>query len=590
MKNVVANFTQKTLGLACVASLALPLLSGYAQPPPASNLGSPAPGQTVSPAPAPVSPAVAEVVRLAESGVAEDIVMAYIQNSPAGFNLSADQILYVRDLGLTSQVITAMLNRDALLRSQPQPAQPAPEPEPEPVPAPTVPVEAPLTPPPTEVAAPPPQVNYFYSGLAPYGSWVDLDGVGWCWQPSAVVVNRGWRPYCDGGHWVYTDAGWFWQSDYSWGWAPFHYGRWQLHPRCGWVWAPDTVWGPSWVVWRNQGDYCGWAPLPPRAVFEVGFGWRFNGVHVGLDFDFGLRPDHFTFIGLHDFNERDLRHHRLPATEVTRIYNHTTIINNYTVNKTTIVNRGLPVERVASVAGTPVHRATVRDLPAGSGRAVTARTATERGEAVVCRPQLTAPARIAPVSVQKVDDRHPVIQHTPAVAVARQGRSNFDRSATVPATGAHRTQPESARTVPRQNVERPASPSSAQPAPRTYQTTPRTSEPAPRTQTTPRTVQPSGRISSSSPTETGAPAHPAQLPARSSYAEAQPANRGVERSPRRYVEQPDTRSANLHTYYPKTYHQAEETRSAPARESRQASPPPAQQGNSPGSKSKKGDF
>src|SRR5260370_1443924 len=89
MKNVVANFAQKTLGLACVASLALPLLRGYAQPPPASNLGSPAPGQTVSPAPAPVSPAVAEVVRLAESGVAEDIVMAYIQNSPAGFNLSA---------------------------------------------------------------------------------------------------------------------------------------------------------------------------------------------------------------------------------------------------------------------------------------------------------------------------------------------------------------------------------------------------------------------------------------------------------------------------------------------------------------------
>src|SRR5438477_12404529 len=137
MKNVFAYFTQKTFGVACVASLALPLLSGYAQPPPTALPRSPAPGQTAAPVPTAVSPAVAEVLRLAESGVAEDVVMAYVQNSPAGFNLSADQILYVRDLGLSSQVITAMLNRDALLRNQPQPSQPAPEPEPQPSPAPT---------------------------------------------------------------------------------------------------------------------------------------------------------------------------------------------------------------------------------------------------------------------------------------------------------------------------------------------------------------------------------------------------------------------------------------------------------------------
>src|SRR3954447_1884252 len=103
MKNVVANFNQKAIALACIASLALPLLSGYTQPqpPPTSLPGAPAPGQTANPAPPAVSPAVAEVIRLAESGVAEDVVMAYVQNSPAGFNLSADQILYVRDLGLS---------------------------------------------------------------------------------------------------------------------------------------------------------------------------------------------------------------------------------------------------------------------------------------------------------------------------------------------------------------------------------------------------------------------------------------------------------------------------------------------------------
>ena len=35
-----------------------------------------------------------------------------------------------------------------------------------------------------------------------------------------VGINRNWQPYCDSGHWrLITDAGWFWQSDYSWGWA-----------------------------------------------------------------------------------------------------------------------------------------------------------------------------------------------------------------------------------------------------------------------------------------------------------------------------------------------------------------------------------
>ena len=62
-------------------------------------------------------------------------------------------------------------------------------------------------------------------------------------------------------------------------------------------------------------------------------GWRFNGISVGLSFDFGLRPEHYTFIALHDFHEHDYRHRRLPPTQVTTIYNHTTVINNYVVNK-----------------------------------------------------------------------------------------------------------------------------------------------------------------------------------------------------------------------------------------------------------------
>src|SRR5437762_14007814 len=63
-----------------------------------------------------ISPAAADVIRLAESGVGDDVVLAYIQNSQSTFNLGADDVLYLRDVGVSSTVITAMLNHDTTLR------------------------------------------------------------------------------------------------------------------------------------------------------------------------------------------------------------------------------------------------------------------------------------------------------------------------------------------------------------------------------------------------------------------------------------------------------------------------------------------
>ena len=42
-----------------------------------------------------LSPGAAEVVKLASSGVSDDVVLAYIQNSQAAFNLFADDVLYL---------------------------------------------------------------------------------------------------------------------------------------------------------------------------------------------------------------------------------------------------------------------------------------------------------------------------------------------------------------------------------------------------------------------------------------------------------------------------------------------------------------
>ena len=364
---------------------------------------SPPPPPVVAVSPAGLSPGGVEVLRLAQAGTSEEVMLAYVQNAGAPFGLNSDQIVYLRNNGVPDSVVTAMLNRDAAL----QPLPPT-------TPPPAVVVTPPATPPPVYVSSPPPDVAYFYDNLSPYGTWVQVSGIGWCWQPHVIAASPTWRPYCDGGHWVYTDAGWYWQSDYSWGWAPFHYGRWQLHDGCGWVWVPDRVWGPSWVVWRTEGDHCGWAPLPPHANFDAHVGWTYNGVHVAVNFDFGLHPNNYTFVRYGDFNAHDLDHRRLDRPQVTQIYNQTTIINNYVVNNNTVINQGIKVDRVASETHTEIRKVQIHDAPPGA--AVAARGHTSGNSDVVYRTELKAPARPTNAMVaQKIDDRHPVVAHNASV-------------------------------------------------------------------------------------------------------------------------------------------------------------------------------
>jgi hypothetical protein len=263
-----------------------------------------------------------------------------------------------------------MMQRDQQLQQQmaasayQPPAQPAPVPEtteqPETAPAPP-PVEPPVEQP-AEVT-----VNYFYDNLAPYGTWINVDGYGRCWRPSVAISNPGWQPYCDLGHWVYTDCGWYWFSDYSWGWAPFHYGRWFRHSHWGWCWAPDTVWGPSWVTWRSSDDYCGWAPLPPLAVYREGVGFFYNGLAVSVGFDFGLNWNCFAFVPIGHFCDRHPRRYCVASAQVTQIYNHTTVINNFGVHNHNFVNHGIDPEHIAAVTRTPIHPISIRDAAFLSG-------------------------------------------------------------------------------------------------------------------------------------------------------------------------------------------------------------------------------
>jgi hypothetical protein len=103
----------------------------------------------------------------------------------------------------------------------------------------------------------------FESPLAPLGSWVETGAYGRCFRPAGIAAD--WRPYCDG-QWVWTDYGWYWESNEPWAWACYHYGTWEDDPVLGWIWVPDIEWAPAWVEWRVGGGYVGWTPCAPRGV------------------------------------------------------------------------------------------------------------------------------------------------------------------------------------------------------------------------------------------------------------------------------------------------------------------------------------
>src|SRR5712691_2424534 len=151
--------------------------------------------------------------------------------------------------------------------------------------------------------------DFFYSNLSPHGQWHVSASYGRVWQPS--VYHTGWNPYYDG-HWVYTDVGWCWDSDYAWGGIPYHYGTWSYDPYYGWVWVPGYTWAPAWVVFRTGPDYIGWAPVRPS-------------FSIGVSFHFGDFDNHFVFLRSSDFLCNRVRSFALPPSRTSVIINKTTI-------------------------------------------------------------------------------------------------------------------------------------------------------------------------------------------------------------------------------------------------------------------------
>src|SRR6267142_735852 len=182
--------------------------------------------------------------------------------------------------------------------------------------------------------------NSFYSSLSPHGSWLVSARYGRVWQPG--VYTPGWNPYYDG-HWVYSDLGWTWVSDYSWGAEPYHYGTWAQDPSAGWVWVPGYTWAPAWVVFRTGPDYIGWAPVSPG--FSV-------GVSVGAG---APASGAFLFVSSGNFLAPRVRRCAVPEARARVIVRRTTIVNNnITIENNVVVNRGFNPTIVERASKRPV--------------------------------------------------------------------------------------------------------------------------------------------------------------------------------------------------------------------------------------------
>jgi hypothetical protein len=121
------------------------------------------------------------------------------------------------------------------------------------------------------------------------------------------------------------------------------------------------------VTWRYSNDYCGWAPLPPFAVYREGVGFFYRGLNVSFGFDFGLGLNCFTFVPIGHFCDPHPRRFRATPTQVTQIYNHTTVINNFNGHGRNLANRGIDPEHITAVTRTPIHPISIRDTASSSG-------------------------------------------------------------------------------------------------------------------------------------------------------------------------------------------------------------------------------
>jgi len=154
---------------------------------------------------------VRDVIKMVNSGISEDVILAFIQANPATFNLNADAIIRLQKERVSSTLITAMMNRDTELRlAQNSPPPPSSQPA-------MPPTDASSTPGTYPSAADYNEASSYYNTMSPYGSWAYTPDYGYYWQPT----TRFWDTYTGSYYpWTWLSTGWWYYPNRGWCWFP----------------------------------------------------------------------------------------------------------------------------------------------------------------------------------------------------------------------------------------------------------------------------------------------------------------------------------------------------------------------------------
>jgi hypothetical protein len=181
----------------------------------------------------------------------------------------------------------------------------------------------------------------FYASLSPYGTWIELNNRVTVWRPLHVL--RDWAPYRYG-HWMWTNDGWYWDSDEPFGSIVYHYGRWYNDNYYGWIWVPDNVWAPAWVEWRYNDSYIGWAPLSPYASFSIGIGIRFTRAYeTSISF--------WHFVDYRHMCDPYVFNYYVSDRVRYEIFSYTRYRTNYGYSNGRVINRGVDVDFIRQRGG-----------------------------------------------------------------------------------------------------------------------------------------------------------------------------------------------------------------------------------------------
>jgi hypothetical protein len=177
-------------------------------------------GQTIVSAAAPAAATqlgygATQILQLARARVGDDTIITYIRNSGNGYNLNADQIIYLRQQGVSSAVVNTMLSQPAAAGLPPMPATPAPAPVSDsqssyasaPAARPSIVGPAVSAIDPTAAAAAATTYYYYPPYYYPYYGYSYPAYGGYGWYPG-VSVSLGWRGGWGGGWHGGFHGGW----------------------------------------------------------------------------------------------------------------------------------------------------------------------------------------------------------------------------------------------------------------------------------------------------------------------------------------------------------------------------------------------